>query len=33
VYNDRLDDAVSALEEVVRTALASGSSNPTEEPF
>jgi len=32
VYNDRLDDAVSALEEVVRTALASGSSNPTEEP-
>jgi guanylate kinase len=32
VYNDRLDDAVSALEEVVRTALASGASNPTEEP-
>lgn len=33
VYNDRLDDAVSALEEVVRTALESGVSNPTEEPF
>jgi guanylate kinase len=32
VYNDRLDEAVSALEEVVRTALASGASNPTEEP-
>jgi guanylate kinase len=32
VYNDRLDDAVSALEEVVRTALGSGASNPTEEP-
>jgi guanylate kinase len=32
VYNDRLDDAVSALEEVVRAALASGASNPTEEP-
>jgi guanylate kinase len=32
VYNDRLDDAVSALEEVVRAALASGATNPTEEP-
>jgi guanylate kinase len=32
VYNDRLDEAVSALEEVVRAALASGASNPTEEP-
>jgi len=32
VYNDRLDDAVSALEEVVRTALGSGASIPTEEP-
>jgi guanylate kinase len=32
VYNDRLDDAVAALEEVVRTALASDVTNPTEEP-
>jgi guanylate kinase len=32
VRNDRLDDAVEALEEVVRTALGSGASNPTEEP-
>jgi guanylate kinase len=32
VYNDRLDDAVAALEEVVRSALASGATNPTEEP-
>ena len=32
VYNDRLEDAVAALEEVVRTALASGATNPTEEP-
>jgi guanylate kinase len=32
VYNDRLDDAVAALEEVVRTALASDATNPTEEP-
>jgi guanylate kinase len=33
VVNDRLDDAVVALEEVVRTALGSGRTNPTEEPF
>jgi guanylate kinase len=33
VVNDRLDDAVVALEEVVRTALGSGGTNPTEEPF
>ena len=32
VYNDRLDDAVAALEEVVRTALASDATNPTEDP-
>jgi guanylate kinase len=32
VRNDRLDDAVDALEEVVRTALASGALNRTEEP-
>jgi guanylate kinase len=32
VVNDRLEDAVVALEEVVRTALASGVTNPTEEP-
>jgi guanylate kinase len=32
VYNDRLEDAVTALEEVVRSALASGETNPTEEP-
>ena len=33
VVNDRLDDAVVALEEVVRAALGSGATNPTEEPF
>jgi guanylate kinase len=33
VVNDRLDDAVVALEEIVRTALGSGRTNPTEEPF
>jgi guanylate kinase len=32
VYNDRLDEAVDALEEVVRTALASDATKPTEEP-
>ena len=32
VYNDRLEDAVAALEEVVRSALASEASKPTEEP-
>jgi guanylate kinase len=32
VRNDRLDDAVTALEEVVRTALASEATKPTEEP-
>jgi guanylate kinase len=32
VYNDRLDDAVDALEEVVRSALASDATKPTEEP-
>jgi guanylate kinase len=32
VINDRLDDAVAALEEVVRAALGSGVSNQTEEP-
>jgi guanylate kinase len=32
VVNDRLDDAVVALEEIVRTALGSGRTNPTEEP-
>ena len=32
VYNDRLDEAVDALEEVVRSALASDATNPTEEP-
>ena len=32
VYNDRLDDAVAALEEVVRSALGSDGTNPTEEP-
>ena len=32
VYNDRLEDAVAALEEVVRSALASEASNRTEEP-
>ena len=33
VVNDRLDDAVVALEEVVRSALGSDGTNPTEEPF
>jgi guanylate kinase len=33
VVNDRLDDAVVALEEVVRAALGSGATNPTEEPL
>jgi guanylate kinase len=32
VYNDRLEDAVAALEEVVRSALGSDGTNPTEEP-
>ena len=32
VNNDRLGDAVAALEEVVRTALASDATNPTEDP-
>ena len=32
VRNDRLEDAVVALEEVVRSALASGATKPTEEP-
>jgi guanylate kinase len=32
VINDRLDDAVAAIEEVVRTALGSGVSKRTEEP-
>jgi guanylate kinase len=32
VVNDRLDDAVAALEEVVRAALGSGVRNRTEEP-
>ena len=32
VQNDRLEDAVTALEEVVRSALASEVKNPTEEP-
>jgi guanylate kinase len=32
VVNDRLDDAVVALEEVVRSALGSDASKPTEEP-
>ncbi len=32
VVNDRLDDAVAALEEVVRTALGSDAKNRTEEP-
>ena len=32
VRNDRLEHAVEALEEVVRTALASDATNPTEEP-
>jgi guanylate kinase len=32
VHNDRLEDAVAALEELVRSALASEGKNPTEEP-
>ena len=32
VVNDRLEDAVDALEEVVRAALASDATNRTEEP-
>jgi guanylate kinase len=32
IYNDRLEDAVAALEELVRSALASDATNPTEEP-
>jgi guanylate kinase len=32
VINDRLEDAVAALEEVVRAALASEATNPTEDP-
>jgi guanylate kinase len=32
VRNDRLGDAVTALEELVRSALASEAKNPTEEP-
>jgi guanylate kinase len=32
VVNDRLEDAVEALEEVIRSALASGATNRTEEP-
>ena len=32
VYNDRLEDAVTALEELVRSALASDAKKPTEEP-
>ncbi len=32
VYNDRLDEAVGALEEVVRSALASDATKPTEDP-
>jgi guanylate kinase len=32
VVNDRLEDAVVALEEVVRAALASDATTPTEEP-
>jgi guanylate kinase len=32
VYNDRLEDAVVALEDVVRSALASDATKPTEEP-
>jgi guanylate kinase len=32
VYTVRLEDAVTALEEVVRSALGSEASNPTEEP-
>jgi len=32
IRNDRLEDAVAALEEVVRAALGSEATNPTEEP-
>jgi guanylate kinase len=32
VYNDRLEDAVAALEEVVSSALASDATKPTEDP-
>jgi guanylate kinase len=32
VFNDRLEDAVVALEELVRSALASDATKPTEEP-
>jgi guanylate kinase len=32
VVNDRLDDAVTALEELVRSALASDATKPTEDP-
>jgi guanylate kinase len=32
VYNDRLEEAVGALEELVRSALGSEVKNPTEEP-
>jgi guanylate kinase len=32
VVNDRLEDAVAALEEVVRSALGSDATTPTEEP-
>jgi guanylate kinase len=32
IYNDRLEDAVEALEELVRSALASDATKPTEEP-
>jgi guanylate kinase len=32
VYNDRLEDAVVALEELVRSALASDATKPTEDP-
>jgi len=32
VRNDRLEDAADALEAVVRSALASNASNPTEDP-
>lgn len=33
VVNDRLEDAVAALEEVVRAALASDATNPTKDSF
>ena len=32
IYNDRLEDAVAALEELVRSALASNATKPTEDP-